>query len=237
MNKIIVTILFSLLTASPSFAHMDMCGSGKQGNSGDCWDWGGGHMGGGMCCGPGFGTGGAGHMVPGMRGYILTNNYLDTLNPISGVDNARTAFQAFIDYAKSTLKIGEIWEYGVAFKAELVDTNGAKAFDLLADKFTGIVTPEMGMSMMLNASYGKGIYKTPKFGKKLKVTPDEAMTIAQDFVTKNSLGYTLDAPETYPGFYKFHTTTANAFGLDIMVNGYNGGVWMNTILGAPLKKF
>ena len=54
------------------------------------------------------------------------------------------------------------------------------AFDLIADKFTGAVMPEMGMSMMLNASYGKGLYKTPYFGKTLTLTPEQASAIAQD---------------------------------------------------------
>ena len=122
------------------------------------------------------------------------------------------------------------------YKAELVDTNGAKAFDLIVDKFTGAVSPEMGMSMMLNASYGRSLYRTASFGVNLTLTPQQATDIAQTFVDKNALGYTLDAPEIYPGYYKFHTTAGTGFGMDIMVNGYNGGIWMNTILGLPLNR-
>jgi hypothetical protein len=93
--------------------------------------------------------------------------------------------------------------------------------------------PEMGMSMMLNASYGKGMYKTPAFGKNLTVTPDQATANAKTFMKNNSLGYTLGTPEIYPGYYKFHTTDGSAPGMDIMVNGYNGEVWMNTLFGLP----
>jgi hypothetical protein len=215
---------------------------------------GGGHMGGGsgsgaglghMGSGPGYGSGsgfgygmgGVGGMISGMMGNTIAYGYLNVVNPVTTLDEARTTLQGFIDLAYSNLRISEIREYGAVFKAELSDTNGAKAFDLLVDKFTGAVSPEMGMSMMLNASYGRGLYRTSSFGANFVLTPQQAADVAQKFVEKNALGYSLDTPEIYPGYYKFHTTTATGFGMDIMVNGYNGGIWMNTILGLPLNQF
>jgi len=213
---------------------------------------GGGHMGGGTGWGSmgtvpntapasgygnGYGMGGAGGMISGMMGNTIIHGYLDILYPITNEGGARTVINSFIKLAYSNLQISELWEYGTAYKAELSDTHGARAFDLVVDKFTGAVSPEMGMSMMLNASYGKGLYKTYSFGIKLALTPERAKEIAQQFAGDNNLGYTLGTPETYPGYYKFHTTKADAddqFGMDIMVNGYNGGIWMNTFLGLPL---
>ncbi len=192
-----------------------------------------GHMGGGM----GYGMGGAGGMIQGMMGNTITDGYLDTLNPIDNPDEARTAMQAFIDASNSSLQIYDLWEYGTVYKAELMDTTGAMAFDLVADKFTGVVMPEMGMSMMLNASYGKGMYKTSTSGRTLKVTPSQATNYAQAFIDKNGLGYTLGSPVTYPGYYKFHTTSGGSPGFDIMVNGYNGEIWMSAIFGLPIRKF
>ncbi len=185
----------------------------------------------------GYGVAGAGGMIQGMMGNTLTEGYLDVLNPLTSADQARAAIQAFITASNSSLQISDLWEYGTVYKAELMDTTGAMAFDLVADKFTGVVMPEMGMSMMLNASYGKGIYKTTSFGRTLKITPSQAMSNAQAFVDRNGLGYTLDSPQTYPGYYKFHTTSNGSPGLDIMVNGYNGEIWMNTMLGLPMKKY
>lgn len=195
-----------------------------------------GHMGGGT----GYGMAGAGGMMQGLMGNTMFYGYLDVLNPIGNPNEARDAIQAFIGASNSGLQISELWEYGTIFKAELSDTGGVKAFDLIADKFTGAVMPEMGMSMMLNASYGKSMYRTSGFGKNLAITPDQAAGLAQDFITENGLGYTLGTPETYPGYYKFHTTESNApkkFGIDIMVNGYNGGIWMNTLFGLPAAKY
>ncbi|MHB8770491.1 MAG: hypothetical protein ACYC7J_05805 [Syntrophales bacterium] len=186
--------------------------------------------------GYGHGMGGVGGMISGMMGNTITYGYLTVFNPISTPEEARATVQGFLDLAYSNLAISELWEYGAVYKAELSDTNGAKAFDLLVDKFTGAVSPEMGMSMMMNASYGRGLYRTSPFGANLILTAQQATDIAQTFVGNNALGYVLAVPETYPGYYKFHTTTGAGFGLDIMVNGYSGGVWMNTTLGLPLGK-
>lgn len=240
MKKLIIAVFVGLLTAGTSFAQMGggMGGGGQQ-SGGGCWSTGGvqsgSQKGGNMRCGKGYGMNGAGRMVSGMMGNLISREHLTTLNPIVTVDQANTAFQAYISSTGSGLSVGEIWEYDTAYKAELVDTNGARAFDLMADKFTGVVTPAMGFSMMMNASYSKGLYKKYKFGKNFSVTPDEATTIAQEFVTNNNLGYTLGTPMTYPGYYKFHTQNGPILGMDIIVNGYNGGVWMNTLLGAPFQ--
>jgi hypothetical protein len=212
--------------------------SAMMGGGGDTGS-GGSHMGSGTGHGMGYGTGGVGGMITGMMRNTISHGYLDILDPLTTPNEARAVIQAFIDSVNSDLQISELWEYGSVYKAELSDINGAKAFDLIADKFTGAVSPEMGLSMMFNASYGKGLYKLPFFRRNLNLSPEQATNIAQTFVNNNSLGYTLGTPEIYPGYYKFHTTMAdsNNFGMDIMVNGYNGGVWMNTLLGLPSAKY
>jgi hypothetical protein len=194
-------------------------------------------MGNGKGNGMGYGMNGVGGMVSGMMGNTMDFEYLGVLDPITTPAEAITVIKAFITASNSSLHISELWEYGTVYKAELSDTTEAKAFDLIADKFTGAVTPEMGMSMMLNASYGKGMYKTTTFAKNLSVNTAQATQKAKDFLKNNSatLPYDLKDPEIYPGYYKFHTTdTQGNPGLDIMVNGYNGEIWMNTYLGLPL---
>jgi hypothetical protein len=195
------------------------------------------NMGSGKGYGKGYGMGGIGGMGSMMFGNTISYGYLDVFDPIGDVAEAQAAFQAFINSANSSLQISELWEYGTVYKAELSDTKGAKAFDLVADKFTGAVMPEMGLSMMLNASYGTNLYRTPAFGKNLSLSPEQATVNAQTFVNKYLPGYTLQTPEIYPGYYKFHTTTGGTFGMDIMVNGYNGEIWMNTFLGLPINKY
>jgi len=227
----------ALFMVSTAFAQMGGCHMGGGHDTGGGMDTGGTHMDTHMGGGRGHGVHGAGGMVSGMMRNTVSHGYLDILNPITMPDEARGAIQAFIDASNSGLSISELWEYETVYKAELSDSTGEKAFDMLADKFTGRVGPEMGHSMMMNASYGRSLYKRPLFGKTLNITADQASVYAQDLVDQNNLGYALGTPEAYPGYYKFHTTeSAGRFGMDIMVNGYNGRIWMNTILGAPIKK-
>ncbi len=233
-NLWLITIIGSLFAAGSAFAQMGGGNMGPGGgNMGPGMGPGTGHMGGGA----GYGIKGAGEMIQGMMGSTLSEGYVDVLNPINDPNEARAAFEAFLDASSSSLQISDLWEYGTVYKAELEDSNGQKAFDLIADKFTGVVMPEMGMSMMLNASYGKGLYKTSAFRRNVTVSPDQATNYAQNFVNNNGLGYVLGSPETYPGYYKFHTTSGGNPGLDIMVNGYNGKTWMNAMFGLPIRKY
>ena len=216
-----------LLTAGSAMAQM---GGGMPPGGGTM-------MGGG---GAGSGMGGAGTMMSRMYGMTLSRGYLNVLNPITTSAEAVKVINAFIVAAGSKLKLSELWEYETVYKAELADTSGQKAFDLLADKLTGSVVPEMGSSMMLNASWGSALQKTPVFGQKILITPAKATILAQAFVDRNSvvISYaSLSTPETYPGYYKFHTTDLSSGkpGIDIMVNGYNGRIWMSTQLGAPIS--
>jgi hypothetical protein len=232
--RLLMVVMIGLLfIVGSAFARM---GGGNMGP-------GGGEMGPGRHMGGGIGSGmmGAGSMVSDMMGNTISYGYQDILEPTDTPDEARLAIQAFLDFSNSGLQISELWEYATVYKAELSDAAGAKAFDLIVDKFTGAVSPEMGFSMMMNASYGKGLYNVPKFRKNLAITPDQATSNAQDFVAKNGLGYTLvTPPEVYPGYYRFHTTltsgTSSSLGMDIMVNGYNGGIWINTLYGLPVAQ-
>ena len=226
-----IAVVISVFVITTAFAQM---GGGMGG--------GGGHMGGYHGGGMGYGMHGSGGMVSRMWGNTISHGYRKILDPITSPADARTVIEAFIDASNSNLQISELWEYETVYKAELSDANGNKAFDLLADKFTGAVGPEMGLHMMRNASYGKGLYKVPVFRKNLTITPDQATTYAQTFLENNNslIDYILGSPEVYPGYYKFHTTVTTVsgpFGMDILVNGYNGKIWMNTILGVPLAKY
>jgi len=221
-----IVVVISVFVINTVFAQM----GGGMGGGGD-------HMGGYHGGGMGYGMHGSGGMVSGMWRNTISHGYRKILDPITSAANARTVIEAFIDASNSNLQISELWEYGTVYKAELSDANGNKAFDLLADKFTGAVSPEMGLSMMRNASYGRGLYRDSTFRKNLTLTPEQAQTEAQAFIENNGLEYTIGAPEIYPGYYKFHTADASGYGMDIMVNGYNGRIWMHTILGVPLARY
>ncbi len=150
-RTLMIAVMVLLLAAGSALAQM-MGGSGHMGG-GNGSGAGLGHMGSGYGYGSGYGSGigGVGGMISGMMGNTMAYGYLDNLTPVATPEEARTTIQGFIDLANSDLNISELWEYGSVYKAELSDTNGAKAFDLVVDKLTGAVSPEMGMAMMLNA--------------------------------------------------------------------------------------
>lgn len=236
LKSAVIAVLVMSSVAANSFAMM----GGGPGSGPGTGTMGGGTMGGAsMLRGPGTGMAGAGGMKSLMLGRTMSGGYLDVLTPFVTPQDAITAVENFISTARSSLQISDVWEYQSVYKVELVDTAGQKAFDVLADKLTGTVTPEMGFSLMMNASWGKQLMMTPKFAKKPVVTPEAAATAVTAFIAKNAgvINYTIAAPEVYPGYYKFHTTDASGNpGMDIMVNGYSGRIWMNTQLGAPIGK-
>ena len=237
-RTLVVAVMVFMLSTGGAWAQMGgrgLMGPGMMGGWGNGYNAGTDldHTGNGM----GYGIAGSGGIGSMMYGNTLSYGYLYNLHPITTDAEARTAIQAFLNTSNSNLQIYEIWEYGAVYKAELIDTNQAHAFDIMADKFTGAVMPEMGLSMMMNASYGMHLYRTPVLERTLSVSEAQATQIAQDFVNSNNLGYTLGTPEIYPGYYKFHTTQGAGLGMDIMVNGYNGAIWMNTLFGLPLNKF
>lgn len=232
-RTLVIAVMVFVLSAGSALAQM---GGGRM------------NMGGGLAGAPGAGPG-TGHMGggagsgmaggTGMMGNGAGYGYLGTLHPIATAAAAEAAFQTFIATANGALEISELWEYGTVYKAELSYANGAKAFDLIADKFTGVVTQEMGMSMMANAGNGHGLYGYPA-GRTPAITAAQAQAAAQAFIDTNALGYALQPAETYPGYYKFHTSVGanpSFWGMDIMVNGSNGQIWMSTILGLPVERF
>jgi len=248
-----VTVIAALIVTSITATSCAMMNGGQPGTGMGGWNAGGttgipmvgGHTGAGwvgtgpQSPGPGAGMMGAGRFKSGMHGQIMKNAFLDVLAPFTTPQDAITAIETYIAAANSTLQVSDVWEYQTVYKAELSDVNGQKAFDVAADKLTGSVLPEMGFSMMMNASWGKQLQITPKFGKRTLVTPEAAAAAVGIFLAKNVdvIDYTITAQEAYPGFYKFHTVDgAGNPGMDIMVNGYNGGIWMNTQLGAPITK-
>lgn len=232
MKRTVMTLIagLSIFVSATSFA---MMGPGMGPGTGP------GMMGHNHPGGMGSGMANAGGMSHGLMLRSISHALLDVLAPVTTAQGAVAAAQSFIDSANSSLLISEIWEYQSVYKAELSDSTGQRAFDLIVEKLTGAVTPEMGLSMMMNASWGKMLHKTPAFKQKLTVSVDEATAAAQTFINNNIavINYTLAAPETYPGYYKFHTTdTLGNPGMDIMINGFTSGIWMNTLIGAPLAK-
>ena len=114
------------------------------------------------------------------------------------------------------------------------------AFEMLIDKYTGAIYPEMGPNMMWNTKYGMmnggmmgwtaGAQTEP-----ITVTAEQAKTNAQQFLTANHPGTTVGSTDTFYGYYHIDVLSAgNTYGM-LSVNGYTGQVWYHNWHGAFIQ--
>jgi hypothetical protein len=184
------------------------------------------------------------------------NGYASPTTPTQG---AAITLDKAVDVAKTylaslnnpDLAIDEVEEYTQNFYVLFYEkSTGIGAFEMLIDKYTGSIYPEMGPNMMWNTKYGtaQGItgggmmggtsmggmmggygYGT---GTTMTITVDKAKTNAQRFLAANYPGTTVGSIDTFYGYYHADVLQAgNTYGM-LSVNGYTGQVWYHTWHGA-----
>ena len=120
-----------------------------------CIPGGGGMMGGGEGTMVVVGSGGMmgpGMMGPGMMGGWGTNN--PDAEQIT-IDEAAEAVERYLGAYGQDLALAEVMEFAWNFYAEVEEeSTGIHAMELLIDKYTGQVYPEMGPNIMWNTKYG-----------------------------------------------------------------------------------
>ncbi len=104
---------------------------------------------------------------------------------------------------------------------------GIGAMELLVDRESGIVGPEMGPNMMWNERYGmhrRGMMGSGRRGN--TITPDEAVEGAQRWLDANRPGRTADEHAvTFYGYYTIHTLADGEIEGMLSVHGTTGQVW------------
>lgn len=90
-----------------------------------------------------------------MRGYGYGAPYTYTGTTLS-IANADTIAQKYVTSIGNTnLQVKQVEEYANNFYVQVNDkTTGNGAFELLINKYTGSIYPEMGPNMMWNTKYG-----------------------------------------------------------------------------------
>lgn len=187
---------------------------------------------GGGCMG-GFGWGGYGY---GIAPYTYTGAPL----------NITTAEAIAQNYVASTgnpdLTVKQVEEYSANFYVQVNEkSTGYGAFELLIDKYTGSIYPEMGPNMMWNTKYGmmrggilSGIYGTPT--ATMPVTEAQATTDAQQYLNIYLPGTTTGDVATFYGYYTIEVLNgATTYGM-LSVNGYTGQVWYHTWHGTFIQE-
>ena len=156
------------------------------------------------------------------------------------------------------LAVTEVEEYSQNFYAIVTEkSTGKGAFELLIDKYTGSVGPEMGPNMMWNTKYtvtngfmgllgrgmmggtgGRGMMGGYNYGYNTgtaTVTVEQAKTNAQQFLDVNYPGTTVGGVDTFYGYYHIDVESAGTTYGMLSVNGYTGQVWYHNWHGAYIQ--
>ncbi len=176
-----------------------------------------------------YGPGGM--MGPGMMGG--GRGYNPQATPIS-MDQAVESAQRFVGaYYGGRLVVAEGMEFAWNFYAEVEERDtGIHATELLIDKYTGRVSPEIGPNMMWNSKYGPMRGMMGNYGgtptADMPVTPEQARERAQQFLNGNSPGLAVAEADTFYGYYTLHTLANGQLEGMLSVNGYTGAVWYHS---------
>ena len=149
------------------------------------------------------------------------------------LSEAQEAVEAYVyNQGYDDLEIAEVMEFERNFYAIVreVDT-GIGAMELLVDKTTGAVGPEVGPNMMWNARYGMH-GRTGMMGRSSDentVSAERAVEIAQRWLDANQPG--VDAEEhadPFYGYYTIHTVRGGEIDGMLSVHGTTGQVWCHS---------
>jgi len=164
----------------------------------------------------------------------LGPRYLGGGTPIS-MDEATQALRDYVaGRGKTDLVPTEIMEFERNFYAEIEEkSTGVHAFELLVDKNTGAVYPEMGPNMMWNTKYGMmssmmGSFRAGAATADMPVGPDQAKQLAQQYLDRNFPGSTTEEPDSFYGYHTVHTVKDGRVTGMLSVQGYTGSVWYHS---------
>ncbi len=177
----------------------------------------------------GFGIMGGRGMMGGY-GY----GYAPNANPIT-LDQAVTSAQQYVAAFNNTdLKLVEVEEYAWNFYGVVKEkSTGTNAFQIIIDKYSGAVYPEMGPNMMWNTKYSPMAWMVGgwfnQLAGKMTVTMDQAHANAEQYLKTYLPAATVeDKGDTFYGYYNFDVLqNGKTYGM-VSVNGYTGAVWYHT---------
>ena len=169
-----------------------------------------------------------------MGGYGYSAPYAYTGTPLT-ITQAKTIAQNYVTSINNPdLTVKQIEEYANNFYVQVNEVSTGKgAFELLINKYTGSIYPEMGPNMMWNTKFGMmrggilgGIYGTPS--TTMTVTPAQATTDAQTYLNSYISGTTTGDVNTFYGYYTIEVLSGTTTYGMLSVNGYSGQVWFHT---------
>jgi hypothetical protein len=183
-----------------------------------------------------------GMMGPGMMGGW--GPYNPQAEPIT-LDQAADSVRRYLNTYGKGLSLTEVMEFAWNFYAEVEEEGtGIHAMELLIDKYTAQLYPEMGPNMMWNTKYGMmaqmmGYSTGGAPTAAMPITPEQAKTQAQQFLNGYQPGLTAADADTFYGYYTLHTLRSGQVEGMLSVNGYTGAVWYHNWHGPfmDMKEF
>ena len=174
----------------------------------------------------------------------------NTTTPLT-IDQATQAAQRYVTALNNPdLKVTEVEEYTNNFYVQVHEVStGNGSFELLVDKYTGNVYPELGPNMMWNTKYTAttgmmGIFNGFRGMMGLQRTASTTMTVnvdqakadAQQFLNANYAGTTVGDATAFYGYYTIEVLqNGGTYGM-LSVNGYTGQVWYHTWHGTFIQQ-
>ncbi len=178
---------------------------------------------------------GSGHSFGVMvRSNVYAVPYTNTGTPLT-ITEAKTIAQNYVtSIGNPDLTAKQVEEYTNNFYVQVNEASIDKgAFELLINKQTGSINPEMGPNMMWNTKYGMirsgslgGIFGTPT--TTMTVTASQATTDAQTYLNSNISSATTGDVNTFYGYSTIEVLNGSTTYGMLSVNGYTGQVWFHT---------
>jgi len=190
---------------------------------------------------PGYGFNGGwggcyGRWGNGPSGYPTTG----TATPLTITQATEIANTYVASLNNPDLAVNEVEEYTGNFYVQVGEkSTGYGAFELLINKYTGVVRPEMGPNMMWNTKYtfrtGYCNWLTGTTTTTPTVTVEQAKTGAQQYLNSYLQGATVGDVTTFYGYYTVEVlSNGTNYGM-LSVNGFTGQVWFHTWHGAFIQ--
>ena len=146
-----------------------------------------------------------------------------TGDPVAGLDEARDRAEVYAAVLGPDLRVGEVMRFTENYYAEIEESDGTKATEVLVDPSSGAVRLELGPAMMWNTRYGTML----RSDVPASLSAAQAEQVAQTWADDHD-GLTVGAAEAFPGYYTLHTLEQDRIEGMLSVNATTGDVWYHS---------
>ncbi|WP_022799228.1 hypothetical protein [Thermus islandicus] len=166
--------------------------------------------------------GGYGRMGPGRMGMGMMAVYPPEAKPIPE-EVAKARMEAYAKRLYPGARLKDFMAFSQNYYAQAVDEKGQGLLELIADRYTGVVSPEPGPNMMWNTRFGMhGSLQAP-----VRYRLEEARRLAETFLEGFLPKAQVLEAGAFPGYYTFDFGRGAVEGM-LSVNAYTGEIWVHT---------